>query len=62
MDDFKSFSDESYSLWSAVFDSLINNGVKAEDAHVGAKEVLMQVLMAYGSLKSDYYHSSHSSS
>lgn len=60
MDDFKGFSDEAYSLWSAVFESLIGNGMDVTKASEGARDMLMQVLMAYGSMDSVRQHSSSS--
>lgn len=48
---FKEFSDESYSVWSAAFETLTSSGVDARTANDEARKLLQQVLMAYGSLE-----------
>ena len=50
---FEKFKDDAYSVWTATFDDMIKAGMDAKDASESARNVLQQVLMAYGSLESD---------
>ena len=49
--DFEQFTDHAYSTWCAVFESLVNNGVDAKEASLEARNLVQQILMAYGSME-----------
>lgn len=55
--DFEQFTDHVYSTWCAVFESLVNNGIDAKEASSEARNLVQQILMAYGSLETS--HESH---
>ena len=48
---FEDFKESAYSMWAASFETLTDNGLDAKTANEEARNLLQQVLMAYGAMK-----------
>ena len=51
MSDFEKFKDDAFSVWGGAFDAMVDAGVDANEAAEIARNLLQQVLMAWGSAK-----------